>query len=151
MRRQEYAIAIVFAIISLGSVIVLLVGYYSLGQADKSARLSSLLVLRRAVVESARTQRRYAAQLGDAVADPRVSEVVDLGTLEYLASNQPYVERTDGVLFRERQARTYGWERGWYEIRQEGWTFHTGDPCCDSAESSSPSAKAGQGNGSGRE
>jgi len=124
MRMRWRAPVAVLAVIAGGGAVL---AWYAMGEAEKSARLSTLMVLRRSLVESARTEGRYPAALNEVVADPEISASVDFENLKYMASGQPYVERVDRPLFRERQSRRYGWVRGWYEIRQEGWVFHRGE------------------------
>jgi len=113
--------------------------WHALGEAEKGARLSTLMIVRRSLVESARTERRYPRELNEIAADAEFSASVDFDNLEYLASGQSYVEGADRILFRERTAHRYGWTRGWYEIRQEGWTFHRSDGP-HTASDSEPSA-----------
>jgi len=124
MRMRLRALIAVLAVMAGGGAVLV---WHAMGEAEKSARLSTLMVLRRSLVESARAEGRYPAELNEVVADPEFSASVDFDNLEYMASGQPYVGRVDRALFRERQSRRYGWVRGWYEIRQEGWVFHRGE------------------------
>lgn len=122
-----------FRLYALIVLIVVLVGggaflvWGALGQANQSARLSDLLSLRISLLASARTEGRYPADLSKFAADPNYSRWLAGDTLEYVASGQLYVERSDQILFRERQSHRYGWVRGWFEISHDGWVFHKGN------------------------
>jgi hypothetical protein len=123
--RRLILIAMLAVLVGSGVVLV----WSALGEADKSAQLSTLLILSHSLLESARTEGRFPVELNEEVVGaPKFSALVDYDNLEYMVSGQPYVEKVDRILFRERKTRRYGWTRGWYEIRQEGWVFHEGDP-----------------------
>ncbi len=97
------------------------------GRAEKAARLSGLLGIRQRLVRYAEARGRYPECLWDAV--PRNDYLHELGQmpLDYLAGGKPYPLEGDARVFRDRAARRYGFQVGWFEFTEHDWHFHEGE------------------------
>jgi hypothetical protein len=104
---------------------VALCAYYATrGQSEKASRLSTLLNVRRFLVEYASTKGRYPEHVEDAIQDAGFLAIVQPEQIEYDAAGRPYPLGLS-PMFRDKTPRRYGlFEKGKFTFYGEGvWTF----------------------------
>jgi hypothetical protein len=97
------------------------------GKAEKSARLSTLLNIRKFIVDYAKANGKYPMDMWEAVPEEDFRSELEVAPLEYMGAGKPYPLQSDKKLFCDSAARRYGFEVGWFEFSEHDWSFHRGE------------------------
>lgn len=97
------------------------------GKAEKAARLSELMNVRKYLLVYAQANAKYPDNLWEAVPEDLFRCELEVAPLDYVAAGKPYPLEADRGLFCDRVARRYGFEVGWFEFSEHDWSFHAGE------------------------
>jgi len=102
--------------------------YYHLsGSADRFSRETKLAVAAGFLISYAQQNGRYPVDIADALGKD-LCEMVDLDSIEYVASGKSYQPGVDERLFYEKRPRRYGFVTGWYDVSSPIPYFRKGEP-----------------------
>lgn len=99
----------------------------SYGEANRSARRTTLGVMRSMLVSYAQKTGRYPDRLQEVVREPDFPGA-GMDAICYVAAGEPYHDARDRMLFYEKRARRYGFDRGYFVVHKRRIDFVPGDP-----------------------
>lgn len=112
--------------------------WHSYGQSEKATRRTTLAVMGGHVVHYAQNTGRYPDRLRQALGEGQWPSVYSVDRLRYVAAGQPYDDDPRKVLFFERSAQNYGFDRGYFVVHQLYVEFVSGEPPGDAGKSPLP-------------
>ena len=99
----------------------------TLGEMERTTRLSSLKILREHLRRRAEREGRYPANLATIIEETGWDNSLDAENLQYWAAGKPYdVHSGDLTVFFERRPCRYGFVVGRFEMRQDYHIFWLG-------------------------
>ena len=127
--RLKVYTAVLFTGFTLGVAVGVLgaLVWDTLGEMERTTRLSSLKILREHLRTRAERQGRYPANLAIIIEETGWDSDLDTDNLQYWAAGKPYdADSGDLTVFFERRPRRYGFVVGRFELRQDYHIFWLG-------------------------